>query len=136
MKLAATLLLTSVIIGAGCGDPTGADSTPASVTVNASAVSVPAGGTLQLSAVVKNAAGEVIDAPVTFTSSQASIATIDDNGLLTSIGPVGVTFVSAAAGSVSSPAKTITVVAGAPASMSATAPLAERSRLDRATLFQ
>jgi uncharacterized protein YjdB len=60
----------------------------ATVTVTPSAASVTVGQTLQLSAVPKDAAGNVLPGRiVTWTSNTASIATVSDAGLVTSLAP-------------------------------------------------
>lgn len=61
------------------------------------------GLTLQLTAVVKDAAGNTLDRPVTWTSANPDIATVDANGLVTGVGRGTVT-ITATAGKVSATA--------------------------------
>ena len=59
------------------------------------------GGTRQLTATVVDAEGRAIAGePVTFESSDPSVLTVGESGLLTSAGPLGSSIISAASGSV------------------------------------
>ena len=69
-----------------------------------------AGASAELHATVLDASGETVDAAVTWDSSDPSIATVDADGTLTAIGPIGVTQVTAHADGVSS-APVLAVVA-------------------------
>jgi uncharacterized protein YjdB len=60
------------------------------------------GGTAQLTATVVDAHGRAIDGePLTFQSSDPAILTVGEAGLLTSVGPLGSTTITAASGSAS-----------------------------------
>jgi uncharacterized protein YjdB len=59
------------------------------------------GGTEQLTATVVDSEGRAIAGePVTFESSDPSVLTVGESGLLTSAGPLGSSIISAASGSV------------------------------------
>lgn len=94
----------------------------ARITLSASrAPRVTAGDTMQIAAVIVDANGKAVsDAGLSFTSSQTSIATISASGLLTSVGPVGTTVVTASAEGVTSNALAIAIVAGPPQAVTAT----------------
>src|SRR6202008_2257310 len=68
------------------------------VTVNPSPVSLVVGGTQQLSAVLRDAAGNVLTGrTVTWSSSNTGVATVDGNGLVTAVaagGPITITATS------------------------------------------
>ena len=90
VALAAALLLA-------CDDQ--GPRTPADIVIAPNLPRVPMGGTTQLTATVVDAEGRAIeDEPVTFTSSDISVLTASEDGLLTSVGPLGTSIVSAASG--------------------------------------
>ena len=73
--------------------------TPSDVVLTPNLPRVPMGGTLQLTATVVDAEGRAVEGePVTFASSDLSVLTVGDGGLLTSVGPLGTSAVSAASG--------------------------------------
>ncbi len=57
----------------------------ASVTVSPTTVSLTSGATQQLVAVVKDAAGNVLARPVTWTTTAATVATVSSTGLVTAV---------------------------------------------------
>ncbi|MGE3617407.1 MAG: Ig-like domain-containing protein, partial [Gemmatimonadales bacterium] len=77
--------------------------TPASITVTPTPLALEEGDIVQLSAVVRDATGEVISVPVTWTSDQPTIATVDQTGLVTAIAEGSAT-ISATAGTAASQA--------------------------------
>lgn len=83
----------------------------ASITVSPSSVSLRVGGTTKLSATLKNAAGDTLIRPITWTSSNAAIASVDGAGNVSAI-KVGVDTVTAAAGGQS--AQSIVTVSNVP----------------------
>lgn len=115
----AVRILPRIIVAlaaASCGDP-GPDTTPASVVVTASPATVQSGKTAQLTAVVSNAAGQPISgAVVSYTTSNAAVASVSIAGLVTA-SQAGTATITATAGSANGSAL-ITVIAGAPASAS------------------
>jgi uncharacterized protein YjdB len=85
----------------------------ASVTVSPATPSVQAGATVQLSAVTKDASGNVLTGrPITWTSSNTSVATISGSGLVTAI-IAGSATITATSGTVTGTAA-LTVTAPAP----------------------
>ncbi len=76
------------------------DTTPASIAVSPSSLSMIIGTTSQLAATVSNAAGNPISgAVVSWTSNNANVATVATNGLVTALG-YGSAIVTASSGSV------------------------------------
>ena len=70
-----------VLMVAGCGSPSG-PAAVASVTVSQESVTLPIGTTQQLTATVRDAAGNVLsDRTVTWSSSATTIVTVDATGL-------------------------------------------------------
>ena len=97
--------LPILLLGAGLlgcrGDELG-PRVPAEVTVTPAAPQVHVGGTLQLTAAVLDATGqELAGEAVTFQSSDPAILTVDDGGLLTSVGGTGSSTITAASGGIS-----------------------------------
>lgn len=82
MVVAATIAACSD--GVTPPDGNGTDSAPASVSVTGEA-SVDIGGTLQLSAAAETAAGQSVTAPITWSSSNSDLATVDATGLVTGV---------------------------------------------------
>ena len=75
---------------------------PAAVVVTPATPQLRVGETLQLAASVLDASGEEIpDQPVTFQSSDETVLTVDDAGLLTSVGATGSSLITAASGEIS-----------------------------------
>lgn len=91
------------------------DPAPASIALTPLTLSIPSGGSLQVTAVVKNSQGEVVPAQgLTYASSAPGIATVSGAGLVSSVGPIGAANISASIGSTVVSAPTVvTVVAGA-----------------------
>ncbi len=84
----------------GCDDA--GPRTPAHIVIAPNLPRVPMEGTTQLTATVVDADGRAIDGePVDFQSSDLSVLTVSASGLLTSVGPLGTSIVSAASGDVS-----------------------------------
>jgi YVTN family beta-propeller protein len=82
----------------GCGEELG-PRIPAAIVIVPNAPRIPAGQTRQLTATVVDAAGrEIDDLAVTFESSEPGIVTVDSRGLLTSVGPLGLSTITAASG--------------------------------------
>lgn len=78
-----------------------------------------AGGTARLTSTIRNAAGQVITGqPVTWTSSDPTVAAVSVDGSLTSLGRVGTTSVSASIGNIQSNSILFTVTPAAPATLS------------------
>ncbi len=81
----------------------------ATIAITASASSVPIGGTLQVTAVARDAAGTVVsNSGLTWTSSATSVASVSTTGLVTGLA-AGTTSITARAGSVTSNALSLTV---------------------------
>ena len=110
--LAGTALLLAMVSLAGCGgdDPSGpAPPTVASVTPGPRNASLAVGETLQLSPMLRDAAGNLLPSQdASWSTSAAEIATVSETGLVTAVaeGPVTIT---AASGSLSGSA-TVSVV--------------------------
>jgi hypothetical protein len=106
--------------GGGNGNTT--DTTVASITVSASSASITTIGTLQFTAVAKNAAGNTLSsATITWTSSDANVAMIDgSSGFVTGVG-AGTTQITASSGGVISATFTLTVTLPPVASITVTA---------------
>ena len=91
--LAAALLLA-------CGDDLG-PRVPAAIVVTPAAPRVAPADTLRLSATVVDAVGNPIDGrTVTFRSSDETVLTVDDAGLLTAVGSTGAARITAASGDI------------------------------------
>jgi hypothetical protein len=92
------LLLAPAVLLA-CGADAG-PRTPADIVIAPNLPRVPMGGTRQLTATVVDDGGRAIAGePVTFASSDPSVLTVDESGLLTSVGPLGSSIINAASGS-------------------------------------
>lgn len=90
-------LAVAVAVLLACGDE--GPRTPADIVLAPNLPRVPMGGTQQLTATVVDDEGRAVEGePVTFTSSDLSVLTVTGEGLLTSVGPLGTSIVSAAAG--------------------------------------
>jgi PKD repeat protein len=92
---------------AGSGGCHGA-SRAASVEVTPASGTVPAGGTLQLTATVRDQAGNVIGRPVTWTSSNDQVATVSGSGLVVAASAGSATMTATADGVNGSSAITVT----------------------------
>jgi plastocyanin len=79
----------TVLLLSSCGgadEPGSPDTTVASVSISAPATAVAPGGSLQLSATVKNSLGNAISsATVAWTSSEQSVATVSSTGLVSAV---------------------------------------------------
>jgi uncharacterized protein YjdB len=92
----ATILAAAWLLLPGCSDSTSPPAV-ASVSVTAAATEVAAGELLQLSAVVRDAAGNVLtDRPVTWSSGSAAVASVDGAGLVTGVRAGTVTIIARA----------------------------------------
>lgn len=88
----------------------------------ASPSGIPAGTTLQLSATVLSTKGETMSGQVlSFATSAPGIATVSNNGLVTSVGPVGSAEITGSVGSIHR-SVTVNVIAGPAASLTRTSP--------------
>ena len=100
MSLARLPVLLAPAMLLACGEDLG-PRTPAAVVVTPNAPRIPMGETRQLTATVVDADGRAISGePVTFESSQPSVLTVSETGLLTSVGPVGTSLITAATGDI------------------------------------
>ena len=85
LRLALGTLLTVTI---GCGDSTAPEPTVASVVVSPPASTLDVSGSVQLSVVVTDSDGSnVSDASVSWSSDDEAVATVDDDGLVSAVGP-------------------------------------------------
>ncbi len=97
--------LALIVLAAGCSDdatgPTQPpDPTIGSVTVSPGQSSLSPTQTVQLTAEVRDSAGELMpDEPVTWSSDRSGVATVDSNGLVTAVGE-GSAIITASAGGV------------------------------------
>ncbi len=80
----------------------------ASVAVLSNATQVCVGSTLGLTGVAKDSAGNVVDAPITWSSSNPGVATVDGNGVVTPVS-AGSASITASSGSAKSPALPVKV---------------------------
>jgi len=105
-----------VCMGAiSCDSPNAPDTTPASVMLGPSPVSLQAGGSATLLAVVANKRGETVSATVTYATTAPTIATVSGAGVVTSLGPIGTANITAVAGAITSPPVIVTVTYAAAA---------------------
>lgn len=84
-------------VACGGGDTTEAPPAVASVTISPAAAAVEVGRSEQLSASPRDASGNVLTTPVTWSSASSSIASVNGSGLVTGVS-VGTTTVTAASG--------------------------------------
>ena len=95
-------LKVDAVFGALSNVATGSTATAAlvaSVSVAPGAASLPVGGTQQLVVTLKDASGNVLTGPsITWTSSNAGVATFGGNGLVTAIAPGSATLTAASGG--------------------------------------
>ena len=90
--------LLALVVLLGCGDELG-PRVPAAIVVTPETPLVPLHGTLQLDAIVVDASGqEITGNAFTFQSNDAAVLTVDDAGLLTSVGPVGSSLITVTSG--------------------------------------
>jgi uncharacterized protein YjdB len=95
----ASLFCAPVVLLA-CGDDLG-PRVPAAIVVTPEAPRILTGETVQLTAVLVDAAGgEVEGEPITFRSNDPTILTVDGSGLLTSPGPLGTATITATSGEI------------------------------------
>jgi uncharacterized protein YjdB len=105
----AQLPLALVVLFA-CGDELGPP-VPAAIVVTPEVPRVLTGGTVQLTAVVVDAAGDEISGhPVTFRSSDPTVLAVDGDGLLASPGPVGSSTITATSGDISAEVEAVVVL--------------------------
>ncbi len=117
------LVGVSVLAGScGGGSEPVAPPQIASVTISPTNPSpIPAGGTLQLSAVVLDTRGQVISGQaITYTSSAPQIASVSNQGVVSAPGPVGTVDITASAGGRTSNSVSLSVVAAPTASITRT----------------
>jgi hypothetical protein len=108
-----SLFAFALLSACGGSDQTSPDTAPAIVVVSSTSVALVAGGTAQLTAVVKNAADEILsDAPVAYSSDNTGVITVSASGLVTAVGPIGVANITATSGTAKSAPVVISVVAG------------------------
>lgn len=87
LRLLAVAALAAVAFVAACGDGVGPEKTTEIViTPSTPIVLVSIGETKQLSAETRDASGSETDGPVTWESTDAAVATVDDAGLVTAVG--------------------------------------------------
>lgn len=113
-RIAGTLLGWFALAAIGCKEQ-GPDMTPVAVVINAPAgtLMVAAGATANLSATVANSIGDpVVGQPVTWNSTDESVATVSATGLVTGV-RTGQCSVVAHVGSVTSQPLIVVVAAGA-----------------------
>ena len=108
-RLAAAALGAGLIAGAlfvACSDGTspGENLLAASVVLTPATGVVDVGGTLQLTATVKDASGKVLDIPVAFTSQNQTVAAVNATGLVTALA-LGEATITATAGGASGTAR-------------------------------
>ena len=123
-----TLIL--VVALAACDE---GPATPADIVIAPNLPRVPMGDSKQVSATVVDADGRAIEGyPVTFRSSDVAVITVSHGGLLTSVGPLGTSIISAAAGELTAEVEA-TVVLG-PSTLMVTPDLLELVVGDRVSL--
>ena len=92
------LLGVAAAVLVACGDDLG-PRVPAAIALTPEAPQVPVAGTLQLAATVVDASGhEIPGSTVSFQSSDTTVLTVNDAGLLTSVGGSGSSLITAASG--------------------------------------
>jgi uncharacterized protein YjdB len=92
------LLGVAAAVLVACGDDLG-PRVPAAIALTPAAPQVPVTGTLQLAATVVDASGhEIPGSTVSFQSSDTTVLTVNDAGLLTSVGGSGSSLITAASG--------------------------------------
>jgi uncharacterized protein YjdB len=106
-------ILLPLVLGAAlvaCGDE--GPPAPADIVIAPNLPRVPMGDSRQLTATVVDASGRAIEGyPVTFSSSDEAVITVNHGGLLTSVGGLGTSIISVAAGDVTAEVEA-TVVLG------------------------
>lgn len=120
--LTATAIVGAFTLFSACGsDVTAPDVKPASVTLSTSAASLPAGSTLQLTATVKNAGGEILTGiPLSYSSSNTTVAGVSSSGLVTATGTLGSASITVRADTITSAPAIITVTVGPASSIAKT----------------
>jgi hypothetical protein len=119
MTLSLRLACLAALLAACGGTDPGDDPVVASVDLAPDAPSLETGATLQLTATLRTSGGTVVSGrPITWTSSEEDVATVDESGLVTGVGP-GSSEVAATADGVSG-AVTVSVTSAAVASVTVT----------------
>lgn len=119
MTLSLRLACLAALLAACGGTDPGDDPVVASVDLAPDAPSLETGATLQLTATLRTSGGTVVSGrPITWTSSEEGVATVDEGGLVTGVGP-GSSEVTATADGVSG-AVTVSVTSAAVASVTVT----------------
>ena len=104
----------------------------ASIRITPDAVRVAMGDPLvELSAAVYDAAGNVLDVPVTWHSLDPGKVRVSERGVLTPLGPLGPAFITASAGSVVAEQVPVYVSAPAPPPPTPVEPVEEEPRVRR-----
>lgn len=114
--------------GPGTGGP-GTPGVPTQIIVSADAAQLAAYASLPVHAVALDAAGDTVGGTIfSWTSSNASVATIDATGLVTGVAP-GTTNITASSGSVTSSALALSVTGPPIATITVTAPSSSMTSL-------
>jgi uncharacterized protein YjdB len=95
--IAVAILCQTVACSGGGGGTTQAPPTVASIAISPAASAIEVGRTEQFSASPRDAAGNVLTTPVTWSSASPSVAAVNGSGLVTGVS-VGTTTVTAASG--------------------------------------
>jgi uncharacterized protein YjdB len=99
MRIARAFVVATLSLAAACSGGGGTDAPPAvaSVTVSPSVATIEVGRTEQLSASPRDASGNVLTDPVTWSSNSTTIASVNGTGLVTGVS-VGTATITAASG--------------------------------------
>ena len=111
-------MIVALLSGCGggtTGEPLPVDSTVATVSISSSATTVAPGGTVQLTAVPKNAAGTSVTGTASWTSSSQSVATVSTGGLVTGVANGTTTITATVSGKAGTTAITVATVTVTPA---------------------
>lgn len=92
-----SIVTALALLACGGSEPTGPSGADLTVSLSPTTAIVIVGGRTQLDATVRNAGGQVVTSPVTWTSSNALSATVSNGGLVTGLAP-GVATIAAHAG--------------------------------------
>lgn len=100
-------MIAMIALTAGCGsDATGTPPSVSRVEVSPATVELEIGGSAKLSAMATSAAGAALDEPITWSTENGAVASVDGSGLVTAVG-AGSTTVRATAAGVSGSAAVI-----------------------------